>query len=98
MRSSDQRASLVSFYAAGIGVMFLLFSMVGAAGGVLLEEVESGTLERLLSTRIGMSGILVGKWLFLVARRLRAAERDVPVGNASRLVCRSFRISPASRS
>ena len=66
MRSGDQRASLVSFYAAGIGVMFLLFSMVGAAGGVLLEEVESGTLERLLCTRIGMSGILGGKWLFLV--------------------------------
>ena len=66
IRSGDQRASLVSFYAAGIGVMFLLFSMVGAAGGVLLEEVESGTLERLLCTRIGMSGILGGKWLFLV--------------------------------
>ena len=66
MRSGDQRASLVSFYAAGIGVMFLLFSMVGSAGSVLLEEVESGTLERLLCTRIGMSGILGGKWLFLV--------------------------------
>ncbi len=47
--------------------MFLLFSMVGAAGGVLLEEVESGTLERLLCTRLGMSGILFGKWVFLVA-------------------------------
>jgi ABC-2 type transport system permease protein len=66
MRSGNQRASLVSFYAAGIGVMFLLFSMVGAAGSVLLEEVESGTLERLLCTRIGMTGILGGKWLFLV--------------------------------
>ncbi len=66
MRSGDQRESLVSFYAAGIGVMFLLFSMVGAAGSVLLDEVESGTLERLLCTRIGMSGILGGKWLFLV--------------------------------
>jgi ABC-2 type transport system permease protein len=66
MRSGDQRKSLVSFYAAGIGVMFLLFSMVGAAGSVLLDEVDSGTLERLLCTRIGMSGILGGKWLFLV--------------------------------
>ena len=62
-----QRGSLISFYAAGIGVMFLLFSMVGAAGGVLLDEAESGTLERLLSTRLGMSGILFGKWVFLVA-------------------------------
>jgi linearmycin/streptolysin S transport system permease protein len=65
MRTDDRRGSLVSFYAAGIGVMFLLFSAVGGAGGVLLEEAESGTLERLLSTNIGMSGLLTGKWLFL---------------------------------
>jgi ABC-2 type transport system permease protein len=66
MRSESRRGSLVSFYAAGVGVMFLLFSMVGAAGGVLLEEVESGTLERLLSTNLGMPGILFGKWVFMV--------------------------------
>ena len=65
MRTNDQRGSLISFYAAGIGVMFLLFSSVGAAGGVLLEEVESGTFERLLSTNIGMAGILLAKWAFL---------------------------------
>jgi ABC-2 type transport system permease protein len=65
MRAHDTQGSLISFYAAGIGVMFLLFSMVGAAGGALLEEVESGTLERLLCTNLGMSGILAGKWLFL---------------------------------
>jgi ABC-2 type transport system permease protein len=65
MRTDDRRGSLISFYAAGIGVMFLLFSMVGAAGGALLEEAESGTLERLLSTNVGMTGILIGKWLFL---------------------------------
>lgn len=66
MRSSSQHGSLISFYAAGIGVMFLLFSMVGAAGNVLLEEAESGTLERLLCTNLGLSGILAGKWAFLV--------------------------------
>ncbi len=65
MRTDDQRGSLISFYAAGIGVMFLLFSSVGAAGGILLEEVESGTFERLLSTNIGMAGILIAKWAFL---------------------------------
>lgn len=65
MRTDDRRGTLISFYAAGIGVMFLLFSSVGGAGGVLLEEAESGTLERLLSTNIGMGGLLVGKWLFL---------------------------------
>ncbi len=65
MRTDDRRGSLISFYAAGIGVMFLLFSSVGGAGGALLEEAESGTLERLLSTNIGMTGVLIGKWLFL---------------------------------
>ena len=56
--------SLVSFYAAGVGVMFLLFSVSGA-GGALLDEVDSGTLDRVLSTRVGMGGFLLGKWLFL---------------------------------
>ncbi len=65
MRSGRRAGSLISFYAAGIGVMFLLFSTVAAAGGVLLDEVESGTFERLLSTNIGMTGILVAKWTFL---------------------------------
>ena len=65
MRTDDRHGSLISFYAAGIGVMFLLFSAVGGAGGALLDEAESGTLERLLSTNIGMSGLLVGKWMFL---------------------------------
>ena len=65
MRTDDRSGSLISFYAAGIGVMFLLFSSVGGAGGALLEEAESGTLERLLSTDVGMTGVLVGKWLLL---------------------------------
>jgi ABC-2 type transport system permease protein len=56
--------SLVSFYAAGVGVMFLLFSVSGASG-TLLDEVDSGTLDRVLSTRVGMGGLLVGKWLFI---------------------------------
>ncbi len=65
MRTDDAQGSLISFYAAGIGVMFLLFSAVGGAGGALLDEAEAGTLERLLSTNIGMTGLLVGKWVFL---------------------------------
>ena len=54
--------SMISFYAAGIAVMFLLFSASGAAG-TLLDEVDSGTLERVLSSRVGMTGLLAGKWL-----------------------------------
>jgi ABC-2 type transport system permease protein len=65
MRTDDRHGSLISFYAAGIGVMFLLFSAVAGAGGALLDEAEAGTLERLLSTNIGMTGLLAGKWVFL---------------------------------
>ena len=65
MRAQSGRGSLISFYAAGIGVMFLLFSAVAGAGGALLDEAESGTLERLLSTNLGMTGLLAGKWMFL---------------------------------
>jgi ABC-2 type transport system permease protein len=57
--------NMVSFYAAGIGVMFLLFSCAGA-GGTLLEEEEAGTLDRLIGSRAGMTGVLVGKWVFLL--------------------------------
>jgi len=57
-------SATISFYAAGIGVMFLLFSCAGA-GGTLLEEEENGTLGRLLGSRVGMTGVLGGKWLFL---------------------------------
>jgi ABC-2 type transport system permease protein len=45
-------------------VMFLLFSASGA-GGALLDEEESGTLGRLVGSRAGMTGVLVGKWLFI---------------------------------
>lgn len=64
--SDDQaeRSSLIAYSAAGIGVMFLLFSMSGA-GGTLLEEEESGALERLLISNIGMTRILLAKWLFI---------------------------------
>lgn len=56
---------MISFYAAGIAVMFLLFSC-SAAGGALLDEQESGTLERVLGTRVGMNGLLFGKWLHIL--------------------------------
>ncbi|MEO1497543.1 MAG: ABC transporter permease [Planctomycetota bacterium] len=54
----------ISMYAAGIAVMFLLFSATGSAGS-LLEEEENQTLERLLASRLGMTHVLLGKWLQL---------------------------------
>ena len=64
MQGNEGNGSMVSFYAAGIGVMFLLFSCSGA-GGTLLDEEESGTLDRLIGSRAGMTGVIVGKWAFL---------------------------------
>jgi ABC-2 type transport system permease protein len=60
---SDWEA-FISFQVAQTAVMFLLFSMAGAAGS-LLDEQENGTLERLLSSNIGMGGLLAGKWLVI---------------------------------
>ena len=54
---------MVSFYAAAIGVMFLLFTASGAAGA-LLDEADSGTLERVLSSRVTMTSLLAGKLAF----------------------------------
>ncbi len=51
---------MVSFYAAAVGVMFLLFTSSGAAGA-LLDEAESGTLDRVLSSRVTMTSLLAGK-------------------------------------
>ncbi|HEY3704692.1 MAG TPA: ABC transporter permease [Terracidiphilus sp.] len=58
-----QNKNLISFYAAGIGVMFLLFTASGSAGA-LLDEQDSGTLDRVLSTRVTMTTLLAGKVLF----------------------------------
>ncbi|MEN1679749.1 MAG: ABC transporter permease [Planctomycetota bacterium] len=55
---------VVSMYAAGIAVMFLLFSATGNAGS-LLDEEENQTLERLMCSRLGMTQLLLGKWLTL---------------------------------
>jgi linearmycin/streptolysin S transport system permease protein len=60
----DKKRPLIAFYAAGIGVMFLLFTASGA-GGALLDEHDSGTLDRILTTRVSMSELLIGKLLFL---------------------------------
>jgi ABC-2 type transport system permease protein len=54
---------MVSFYAAAIGVMFLLFTSSSTAGS-LLDEAESGTLDRVLSTRVTMGTLLAGKLLY----------------------------------
>jgi ABC-2 type transport system permease protein len=59
----NKRSPMISFYAAGVGVMFLLFTASGSAGA-LLDEAESGTLDRVLSSRVTMTTLLAGKLAF----------------------------------
>ena len=59
----NKNGNMISFYAAGIGVMFLLFTASNSAGA-LLEEAESGTLDRVLSSRVTMTTLLAGKLAF----------------------------------
>lgn len=65
-QDAPRRNSMIAYYAAGMGVMFLLFSMTGAAGSIL-EEEESGALERLLMSRTSLTTIIAAKWLFYAA-------------------------------
>ena len=63
-QSDSQQNPRVAMYAAGIAVLFLLFSSTGNAA-TLLEEQETGTLDRILASRAGLTHVLVGKWLGL---------------------------------
>lgn len=58
-----QNNNIISYYAAAIGVMFLLFTASGSAGA-LLDEAESGALDRVLSSRVTMGKLLAGKLVF----------------------------------
>jgi ABC-2 type transport system permease protein len=62
--AADKANPVVSMYAAGIAVMFLLFGAVGNSG-TLLEEEENQTLDRLMCSELGMSQLLAGKWLLM---------------------------------
>jgi ABC-2 type transport system permease protein len=62
--ASNKHQPKVALAAAGIAVMFLLFSANGA-GASLLEEREAGTMGRLLSSRLTLSELLIGKWIYI---------------------------------
>jgi ABC-2 type transport system permease protein len=70
----SQNKPMISYYAAAVGVMFLLFTASGSAGS-LLDEADSGTLDRVLSSRINMTTLLAGKLtynMFLAFAQLTA--------------------------
>jgi ABC-2 type transport system permease protein len=58
-----KRSPMISYYAAAVGVMFLLFTASGASGS-LLDESDSGTLDRVLSARVTMTTLLAGKLIY----------------------------------
>jgi ABC-2 type transport system permease protein len=62
--AADKANPVVSMYAAGIAVMFLLFGAVGNSG-TLLEEEENQTLDRLMCSELSLSQLLAGKWLLM---------------------------------
>lgn len=62
--AADKSNPVVSMYAAGIAVMFLLFGAVGNSG-TLLEEEENQTLDRLMCSELSMIQLLAGKWLLM---------------------------------
>jgi ABC-type multidrug transport system permease subunit len=61
-QSALQENPRIAMYAAGIAVLFLLFSSTGNAA-TLLEEAESGTLDRIMVGKAKVFHIIVGKWL-----------------------------------
>ncbi|MCH2132589.1 MAG: ABC transporter permease [Phycisphaerales bacterium] len=63
-QQSGEKRSMVAYYAAGIGVMFLLFSVAGASGS-LLEDQEAGILERMISSPLGMTRLLMANWIWI---------------------------------
>lgn len=61
-QATDQQNPRIAMYAAGIAVLFLLFACTGHAA-TMLEESESGTLDRILVSEAGLLQIVAGKWL-----------------------------------
>lgn len=57
--------SLVTYYTAAIGVMFMLFSSLSTTGW-LLEEHERGILDRLKASGIGPWSIVLNRFLFAI--------------------------------
>jgi len=63
-QQTGENRSMVAYYAAGIGVMFLLFSVAGASGS-LLEDQEAGILERVIISPLGMTRLLLANWIWI---------------------------------
>jgi ABC-2 type transport system permease protein len=61
---AGRQAGFFTYYAIAFGVMFTLLSATHGAGS-LIEELERGTIHRLLSAPLSPAGLLLGKFLGL---------------------------------
>ena len=66
---AESEADLFSRLLPGLIVMFVMFSVTLAAQA-LVEERRTGTLERLMTTRLGVNQLFAGKFLSGVARAM----------------------------
>jgi len=65
VRQPRQAGDHVAYYAGAVAILFLLFSAVHGALSVL-EERDSGVLDRVLAGPSGSAALVDGKFLFLV--------------------------------
>ncbi len=63
--SGGRSAGFFAYYAVAFGVMFTLMSATNGAGGIL-DEIERGTIMRLLSAPLTPRSLIVGKFLALL--------------------------------
>ncbi len=64
LAATPDQSPVRAFYAAGVAVLFLLFTTMGSAG-IMLEEEANGTLERLLASKVTMGQLLLGRWCYV---------------------------------
>ena len=91
----NKKSPMISYYAAGVGVMFLLFTASGA-GGSLLDEAESGALDRVLSSRVTHDHAARRENGLLYAAGLLTTDDHVSVGRSWSFISTSSPTFPAS--
>lgn len=63
--ADSERDPAVTYYAGAIAIMFLFFSALQSAVA-LIEDRESGIVDRLMLSRGGIGAMIAGKYVFLV--------------------------------
>jgi len=64
---AEEQDPAVAYYAGAIAIMFLFFAALQGAVG-LIEDRDSGIIDRLMLTRGGAGALVAGKYLFLTAQ------------------------------